>query len=756
MKLSSSCAQIALLLLAFLCFNTDSRAYAQDATPTPAIAASSFDINRIRQSTVFIFQAQSFGETLNITCFGSGTLVSRDGLVLTNAHTVVPGESCPGDVIIVALSITPDAPPIPRYRAEIVQSNDGLDLALLRINREYDGRLLPPNSLALPFVEVADSATVALDDTLTLVGFPGIGSDPVREQIGTVVAFVAEPSAGTQAWMKSSVNIPASMSGGGAYNRSGELVGIPTTAPVNAALPGASCVTLQDTNADNAINAEDICIPLGGAISTIRPSNFARPLLRAAQLGLNVESISEQERAPVNVNAEPSFSRLFFSPSVNEAGLPTQVIRSLPTGSSSLYMFFDYANMTPETIYEVRVTTDGIANPTFSLSPVRWSGGARGMWYVGTSGQPIANGTYEFTIVANGTPVETARLNVGEGISTDPQFSDIIFGITDREGNISGNGYILPIGITASAIFIYRQMPQDIPWAQLWYFEGVEVARTEQPWVDGESGAKTITIQEGGGFLPGNYRLELYIDGRLAATADFIIAGAPAAALPQVYVDPRFTNADSPAEASTAQPISTFATGESEIYFAFDWQNLSAGTPWTIRWIVDDIIFFSQTRPWSQSISGDSYLLRLFNPSGLPDGTYSVELFVGALRLAQAQARIGIGQLPIDPFAQSDGIQLRGQILDVQTARGIPGVSFILINELFSVADFLARYDRSMVTAIAITDREGRFEIDRPLSFETPYSVLIIADGYLPIQADGFILDPEDIPIDLTIYLSRG
>lgn len=755
--MTSSSSKLHAAIFGVLMLFAVASADALHAQPTPVPESDPFDLDRIRQATVFVIQAQSFEETLNITCVGSGTVVSRDGLILTNAHNVVEGESCPGDVIIIALSVDQNAPPVPRYRAEIVQSNLGLDIALLRISREYDGRLLSAGSLALPFVTVAASDSVRLDDTIMMVGYPGIGNDSIREQVGTIIAFVAEPNAGTQAWMKSSINIPSSMSGGGAYNRDGELVGIPTTAPVNPDLPGASCVTLQDTNQDNAIDANDVCIPTGGLISTIRPSNFARPLIRAAQLGVTLDStLSTSANTPGDLASSPVFSRLFFSSFVNEAGLPTQVIRSLPAGSTSLYLFFDYASMSPETVYEVRVTTDGIPNSTFSLSPVRWSGGARGLWYVGTSGQPIPNGTYEFTIVADGVPTETARLNVGEGIDTSPQFSDIIFGISDDEDNVSGNGYILPVGNTASAVFIYREMPPDIPWAQLWYYEGVEIARTELPWTDGVSGAKTITIQDASGLLPGQYRLELYIDGRLAATADFTLAGSPQGALPQIFVDPRFANATSPEEAAIAQPSSTFLAGETEIYFVFDWQNLAAGTPWTIRWSVDELVFYEITEPWRGSINGENFLQRLSNTSGLPDGTYTVELSLGALRLSRTQARIGIGQLPIDPFAQTDGVRLRGTILDVQTSQGVAGVSFVLINELFSVADFLASYDANMVTAIATTDREGRFEIDRPLSFDTPYSVLIIAEGYLPMQADGFVLEPGDVPIDLTIYLSRG
>jgi S1-C subfamily serine protease len=744
------------LILSLLTFIFTAIAFAQDDEPATPVTPS-LDIERLRQATVFILQAQTIGEDLIITCFSSGTIVSRDGLVLTNAHSTVPGESCPGETLIVALNVSPGAPPVPRYRAELVQSNPGLDLALLRINREYDGRLLAQDALALPFVEVADSNSVNLDDTITILGYPGIGNDAVFSQVGTVVAFTAEPSGGAKSWLKSSVSVPASMSGGGAYNRDGELVGIPTTAPIASDLPEATCVTLQDSNDDNLINTDDRCVPVGGEINTLRPTSFALPLIRAARLGIELQDLTQAQSRPLVSRATPSFRRLFFSPSVNEAGMPTQVIRSLPAGSTSLYLFFDYANFTEETVYEMRVTTDGVPNPLFSLSAVRWSGGAEGMWYIGSSGQPYANGVYEFTLLADGIPIETARLVVGGAPEIVPQFSDIIFGVSDPTGeSVSSNGYVLPAGNVASAVFIYRDIPAEIPWAQLWYYRGVEIARTETTWVDGTSGAKTISIQEPNGLLPGTYRLELYIDGRLSTSADFTIAGAQEGVLPLAFTNLRFTSADSPAEAATSPRISSFSAGATELYALFDWQTLAAGTPYTIRWLIDGNPFFEQTIPWSQPSSGSGYLYRLGSPQGLPDGTYALEIYLGALRLGRAEARIGIGQLPIDPFALTDNVQMRGQILDAATGEGIPGVSFILISDQFAVADFLASWDMSQVYAFAITDREGRFAVDRPLSFDAPYSVLIVAEGYLPIQADGVIVTTEELPVNLTIYLSRG
>src|SRR5688500_7789859 len=96
-------------------------------------AASEFDLERIQRATVFVIQARDVGDDLHITCVGSGTIINRNGLILTNAHNTLQNPTCSGETIVIALSVRLDEPPIAKYRAEIAQADEGADLALLRI-----------------------------------------------------------------------------------------------------------------------------------------------------------------------------------------------------------------------------------------------------------------------------------------------------------------------------------------------------------------------------------------------------------------------------------------------------------------------------------------------------------------------------------------------------------------------------------------------------------------------------------------------
>jgi hypothetical protein len=725
--------------------------------------AQDIDFERIQRATVFVIQADGTG--LNTRCVGSGVIVRYDGLILTNAHNTVPSATCPGTELIIAMTLDPNEPPVPKYRAEIAQVDEGFDLALLRITRELDGRLIETLPI-LPFVEIARTESVVLDETVTVIGYPDIGNDPVQAIRGTVTGSIAEPIGGEQAWIKTLAveALPGTMSGGGAYNQAGQLIGIATSAPVGQAT-GANCRLLEDNNGDGFINANDACVPIGDDISVLRPAAFALPLIRSASLGLSVDLLLATDTTDT-INQAPAVDRLFFATAVAN-GLPNRVIGSAPTGTDSLYLFFDYTNFTHDTVYELRVTIDGIPNSTFSLPPVRWSGNSNGLWYIGSSGIPWSNGSYEFRLFVNGFAAGSSFITVGGAPQEHPTFSNVVFGLLDENNNLQGESYILPTGNVASARFIYQNMTPGTQWTSVWYYNDIALnPPVYDSWTgdDGSSGSRDdVSIEPDGGLRPGNYRVDLYIvengDARLKATGDFVVAGAPAGALPDVFGDIEFRRAESPLAQPTGAPAISFPDGANTIFAQFDWQRISGGTLWTVQWLVDGTVFYEDTFAWNAPDSGEDFTIRLTAPDGLPDATYRLNLLINGILLQTAQVSVGIGQLSIDNLATVGDTQLRGRIVDGDTGQGIQGATFVLISEDFSIADFT--WQQEQIYALAITDQNGNFEVDRPLQFDAPYSVYILAEGYLPIAQDGFTVTLETLedvggsPLEVYIPLTK-
>jgi len=725
-----------------------------DEKPPPPLVELNEEV--IKRATVFIMQTYSSRGQPVISCVGSGTLVSADGLILTNAHIALPSETCRADQIVIAITVHLDEPPIPTYTAEVVDASRGLDLAVLRINGYLDGRVIEPNSLRLPFVELGDSAAVELDETITVVGYPDLSNAPVEATRGTVSGFTAEARAGERAWIRTRATIPGTMSGGGAYNRDGKLVGIPTIAPARVGGTTVDCRTIQDSNGDGRADDNDQCVPIGGFISALRPSRLARGLVRAAALGIKQgEDFTKVE--PVPPEGQPSFSRLFFTTRINAAGIPTNVVTSVPAGTTSLFLFFDYSNMVDGMVYELRVTVDDVPDPTYSLPPTTWNGGERGTWYIGSTGTPWVNGLYNFRLFIEGREAASQSIMIGGGPLTAPQFTDIIFGLMDSNGNLSGTNYVLPEGSAIQARFNYRNMIPGISWSYIWYFEGQELLRDTQSW-EGETQG-TWVMPAAGEFLPGQYRLELYIENQLSATADFIVAGGAQANRSVIFSDFRFTT-EQIAGVPTGPIRNDFPPAIEQLYVFFNWRLIEPGTPWTRRWSVDGEVLFEVTEPWDAPPDGENYYVSLDSLNTLPDGTYGLEILIGQISRTTVTAKVGLGQLPVETFASAEGVQMTGRITDAETGEGIPGALFIVLEPEFSVEDFV--WDQAQVLGASLADNSGWFRIAPLLprgTAEHPllYSILVRAEGYFPVSADGIIItDTTQSPVTVSVELSRN
>lgn len=203
---------------------------------------------------------------------GSGTILSEDGLILTNAHVGDPnavgltgqyGYGWPNDddpeFFLIGITTKPDAPAEDLYRAKLLVSDGYLDLAVLKVTANADGSPLD-GDLSLPVLPVADSDKVRGGDAMEVLGFPGaadskfIVSDP--GQAGAPVTDKHLDS--DRAWFDTSATVRHGNSGGTVINTDGELIAVPTRSA-----PGQ----------------------MGDNSERVRPVNWAKDIIAIAEKG---------------------------------------------------------------------------------------------------------------------------------------------------------------------------------------------------------------------------------------------------------------------------------------------------------------------------------------------------------------------------------------------------------------------------------------------------------------------------------------
>ncbi|KAA3646606.1 MAG: serine protease [Chloroflexi bacterium] len=216
---------------------------------------------------------------------GSGSIVSPDGFIVTNAHVVLSDRYCNVEDLLISMTQAEDRPPVDTYYADVYQADEGLDIAIIRITRDINNDLIDNSTLNLPTVGLGSSAELRLGDPVVIIGYPGIGGETITLTRGDVSGFTSENPYGDRAFIKTSATIAGGNSGGLAATEDGQLIGIPTQLGYGGEDQYVDCRTLADTNRDGIIDERDSCVPTGGFINALRPIRLALPLLEAAQRG---------------------------------------------------------------------------------------------------------------------------------------------------------------------------------------------------------------------------------------------------------------------------------------------------------------------------------------------------------------------------------------------------------------------------------------------------------------------------------------
>jgi S1-C subfamily serine protease len=302
------------------------------------------------KATVQIYGLQTQNGQLTPIYWGSGTILSSTGLILTNAHVASPAAqgnvSEEPDALAIGLIDQEDKPPVFLYFAKVKAVDGYLDLAVIQITSTLDGADVDPNSLNLPFVQLGNSDELHVGDHINIFGYPGIGGETITFTDGSVSGFTAEEGLGDRAWIKTNATIAGGNSGGLAANDTGFIIGVPTIASAGTGGDTTDCRVIQDTNGDGVVDSHDTCIPIGGFINGLRPVNLALPLIDAARSGHAYASpFGDQSQTTSTGSGNESFGTITWYTATSDCQMQDPV-NAFPSGTSAMAGAFSFSGMT--------------------------------------------------------------------------------------------------------------------------------------------------------------------------------------------------------------------------------------------------------------------------------------------------------------------------------------------------------------------------------------------------------------------------
>jgi parallel beta-helix repeat protein len=182
-------------------------------------------VDRLYQTVVVVAPVDERGMLLGR---GSGTIITPSGHVLTNHHVVSNDSGIPYHRShIFTVSGAFDAPRF-SYIAEFVAGDPTLDLAVLKIVSDNDGRSISPGQ-TFAHLDIVDHQKSRQSDPISIWGFPAVGGMSIKATQGTITGFSAENFIdGGSRWISTDAAMSPGNSGGAAITADGYLVGVPT------------------------------------------------------------------------------------------------------------------------------------------------------------------------------------------------------------------------------------------------------------------------------------------------------------------------------------------------------------------------------------------------------------------------------------------------------------------------------------------------------------------------------------------------
>lgn len=214
-----------------------------ETSPTGPAGPSLDDFSRdeldvAKAATVLLVAETTDDAGRDVRYSGSGSIISRDGLILSNAHVAQPtapglaeyyGDSGIDDPRYVLVALVEGSDAAPEYRARPVEVDGLKEAAVVRIYATADGDRVRRTDLDLPTMALGDSDDLESGDDVTVLGFPGIsGSSRLTVTKGVISTFIDRDDLGPRSEIDTEARIAPGNSGGAAIDNDARIIGTPS------------------------------------------------------------------------------------------------------------------------------------------------------------------------------------------------------------------------------------------------------------------------------------------------------------------------------------------------------------------------------------------------------------------------------------------------------------------------------------------------------------------------------------------------
>ena len=183
----------------------------------------------------------------------------------------------------------------------------------------------------------------------------------------------------------------------------------------------------------------------------------------------------------------------------------------------------------------------------------------------------------------------------------------------------------------------YGNFVKGATFTYIWYLDGEEIYRDAFVWQADVNGTDWLNLHSERGLPDGLYTVELLLRDDLVFRDSVLVGEGSDLSTQGTFSPITFATAVT----TGGEPVNTGNTfvEVNEVYAFFSAANITPGTAWTTRWLLNGKEVLKKDQQWEGDRNAATWV-SLSHPEGLPTGGYSLELYVAGQLSQQGDFRV--------------------------------------------------------------------------------------------------------------------